>query len=591
MYKLLLCIRYLKTRYIALACIVSVMLGVATMIVVNSVMAGFSTEMRDRLHNFLSDIVIESRGTEGIPYAEAQMKRVEEAAGQYIAAMTPTIEIPGMMTFTDPWSGETFTQPVQIQGIDPAGKASVGPLHDYLDSFNPVIEDGQVVRKPLRSPDETVGWELTTDATAHRRKNQERRRMYLREIQSLGNSLLPSGRPVESETPAAASTNTSNSEPAAQTPQPAADPDFDTPSTALEASDSSAQEATEPAPVEAPPTEAAAAESTPAAAPPMEGSLAQPPEDTYVPGDGTGGNVFLADQQQDEAIREEPLETRVYIGEGLVSFMVRDEDTGRSRKVMMVQPGDDVIFSTVTAGRPPEVIKFQATVVDSFRSGMGEYDGSIVLMNLESLQKNRGMHKNNAITSIHIKLHDYADAPQVLKALEQAFEPGLVSIRTWEEKQGLLLSAVEVETAILNVLLFMIIAVAGFGILAIFYMIVVEKTRDIGILKSLGASSTGVMSIFLSYGLGLGVVGSSAGVILGLLFVRYINEIEDVLSWITGRKVFDEKIYYFFEIPTAVSPWMVFWVAAGATGIAVLASILPARRAARLHPVRALRFE
>ncbi len=567
MYKLLLCLRYLKTRYIALACIVSVMLGVATMIVVNSVMAGFSTEMRDRLHNFLSDIVIESRGTEGIPDADAQMERVRQAAGNYIAAMTPTIEIPGMMTFTDPWSGETFTQPVQIQGIDPAGKASVGPLHDYLDSFNPVIEDGQVVREPLRATGEAVGWELTAAATEHRRKNQERRRMYLREIQSLGNSLVPPGQPAEPEatpdTPAAASSAAPDQSRSAEVPEFDAQPDAsqtpDGPSTDLPAADAASGE--------------------------------QAPLENDVPGDGTGGNVFLADQPADDAIREEPLQTRVYIGEGLVSFQVRDEDTGRARKVMMVQPGDDVIFSTVTAGRPPEVIKFQATVVDSFRSGMGEYDGSIVLMNLESLQKNRGMHKNNAITSIHIKLHDYADAPQVLKALEQAFEPGLVSIRTWEEKQGLLLSAVEVETAILNVLLFMIIAVAGFGILAIFYMIVVEKTRDIGILKSLGASSSGVMSIFLSYGLGLGVVGSSAGVVLGLLFVRYINEIEDVLSWITGRKVFDEKIYYFFEIPTSVSPWMVFWVAAGATGIAVLASILPARRAARLHPVRALRFE
>ena len=140
-------------------------------------------------------------------------------------------------------------------------------------------------------------------------------------------------------------------------------------------------------------------------------------------------------------------------------------------------------------------------------------------------------------------------------------------------------------------LLFLIIAVAGFGILAIFYMIVVEKTRDIGILKSLGASSSGVMAIFLSYGLALGIVGSSAGVILGLLFVHYINEIEDVLSWFTGRKVFDEKIYFFFEIPTYVNPWMVISVALGAIGIAVLASILPARRAASLHPVRALRFE
>jgi lipoprotein-releasing system permease protein len=154
-----------------------------------------------------------------------------------------------------------------------------------------------------------------------------------------------------------------------------------------------------------------------------------------------------------------------------------------------------------------------------------------------------------------------------------------------------LLAAVEMESAILNVLLFLIIAVAGFGILAIFFMIVVEKTRDIGIMKALGASATGIMSIFLSYGLALGIVGSGVGVGLGLLFVSYINEIETGLSWITGRPVFNEDIYYFSEIPTMVSPWMVFWVALGAISIAVLASILPARRAAKLHPVQSLRYE
>ncbi len=147
-----------------------------------------------------------------------------------------------------------------------------------------------------------------------------------------------------------------------------------------------------------------------------------------------------------------------------------------------------------------------------------------------------------------------------------------------------MLQAVEVESAILNVLLFLIIAVAGFGILAIFYMIVVEKTRDIGILKALGASSRGVMAIFLTYGLSLGVVGSGVGVILGLLFVRYINEIEKVLSWVTGRKVFDETIYYFRDIPTSVHPLMVFWVALGAMAIAVLASVLPARRSVPPQP-------
>ena len=96
-------------------------------------------------------------------------------------------------------------------------------------------------------------------------------------------------------------------------------------------------------------------------------------------------------------------------------------------------------------------------------------------------------------------------------------------MQTWRDKQGPLLAAVQMETAILNVLLFMIIAVAGFGILAIFYMIVVEKTRDIGILKSLGASGGGIMGIFLAYGVSLGIVGSGAGLVLGLLFVAYIN--------------------------------------------------------------------
>ena len=89
-------------------------------------------------------------------------------------------------------------------------------------------------------------------------------------------------------------------------------------------------------------------------------------------------------------------------------------------------------------------------------------------------------------------------------------------MQTWEDKQGPLLAAISIEKGILNVLLFMIIAVAGFGILAIFSMIVVEKTRDIGILKALGASNTGVLNIFLSYGLLLGVVGALLGSSIGM---------------------------------------------------------------------------
>jgi lipoprotein-releasing system permease protein len=157
--------------------------------------------------------------------------------------------------------------------------------------------------------------------------------------------------------------------------------------------------------------------------------------------------------------------------------------------------------------------------------------------------------------------------------------------------QGPLLAAVRMETTILNILLFMIIAVAGFGILATFFMIVVEKTRDIGILKALGAPSSGVMSIFLSYGVSLGIVGSGVGMVLGLLFVWNINTIANGLEWVTGQEVFDPTVYYFQSIPVQINPFTIAWVTAGAVAIAILASILPAIRAARLHPVDALRYE
>jgi len=91
-YKLLLCWRYLLTRYLALACIVSVMLGVATLIVVNSVMGGFSTKLKDRLHGLLSDVLIEARTYDGYPDADGKMQRIMQSPiGRHIAAMTPTV--------------------------------------------------------------------------------------------------------------------------------------------------------------------------------------------------------------------------------------------------------------------------------------------------------------------------------------------------------------------------------------------------------------------------------------------------------------------------------------------------------------------
>lgn len=536
MYKLLLCIRYLRTRYIALASIISVMLGVATMIVVNSVMAGFTNEMRDRIHGYLADIVIESRSKDGIKDSKAQLQRVHDTVGEYVEAATATVDMPGVITLEI--NGERYPTPVTIVGIVPEEKARVGPLVDCLASYQPTTVNGSTI-PPQRSRDIPPGWELTEEAAAWREFIMDQLEGRLRRegvLGGAGSSGLPSSASgvvaAGSETPATPVFDD------VQSAELSADPLFDNP------------------------------------------------------------DPFNNLNQFEQGIDKEPRAARVYLGEELISAHYPNHETGKLEKVMLVRPGEDVTITTVKSGQP-EPVSFEATICDVFRSGMTEYDSKLVLVNLEELQQNRGMLTRDEngeilvdhITSIQIKLKNYDHADVVVEKLKAAFDPALVTVRTWESTQGVLLSAVEMETAILNVLLFLIITVAGFGILAIFYMIVVEKTRDIGILKSLGASSRGVMSIFLSYGLALGLVGSAAGVTIGLVFVRYINEIEDALSWATGREVFDRDIYYFSTIPTHVNPMMVFWVALGAMAIAVLASILPARRASKLHPVRALRFD
>ncbi len=504
MYKLLLCTRYLRTRYIALASIVSVMLGVATMIVVNSVMAGFGTEMRDRIKGILSDIVVETHSLDGVNDLEAHQALIQKAAGQYVDGMAATVEIYGMLSFQ--YAGQWITRPVTLIGIDPESKSKVGPLVDYLQSYHAVMDNAGVKQPAERSKDVLPSWELTEASASYRKEWSERQRWFQEQLRQQDTKKEAAG------------------------------------------------------------------------------------DDPF----GQANAEFPAEQQE----LPEPgqlLPGRLYMGMGLVSFHHKNEETGVMETEMMARPGDDVKISTITSGRPPEPAHFNATIVDIFKSGMSEYDSSLVFCNLDYLQKARGMIDPatgaKAFTSIQIKLKDYRDADEVVERLRAVFPAGMYSIRTWEQKQGPLLAAVEVESAILNVLLFLIIAVAGFGILAIFFMIVVEKTRDIGILKSLGASRQGVMSIFLSYGLSLGMVGSGVGTMAGLLFVYYINEIEGLITWITGHKVFDERIYYFPTIPTHVDPFMVMWVSVGAMLIAVLASILPARRAASLQPVRALRYE
>ncbi len=540
MYKLLLCWRYLRTRWIALASVISVTLGVATMIVVNAVMAGFSNEMQTRIHGILSDIVFESHSLSGFQDPVWHMEEIERAAGDQIDGMTPTVAVPAMLSFQV--RGQWVTRQVMFIGIDPATHARVSDFGQYLQhpanreqlSFGlreggyDTTDSQSPTDQPTRPVLEHAGW-------PHRRMRVERERLW-KEQQAAQADAGPS-RSVNQQVDAVLAATTP--------PQDASPP---------------------------PPTEPAVAGDAPVATP------RQNPFQTARPEQG-----HVMDPAKEQF-------TGIVPGIGLASFRTRD-----GIDQFLTLPGDDVKITFPTAGTPPKAVSDTFTIVDFYESKMSEYDSNFVFVPIDALQRMRGMIDPQtgipSVNSIQIKLKPGADLAAVRDQLRKFFPADLYAIASWRDKQGPLLSAVDMEMAVLNILLFLIIAVAGFGILAIFFMIVVEKTRDIGILKALGATSTGIAGIFLGYGLFLGLVGAGAGLALGLGITWNINQIRQAVEWCTGARVFDPSIYYFFQIPTIVDPVTISWIIVGAVAIAIGSSVLPAVRAARLHAVEALRHE
>lgn len=527
MYKLLLSWRYLKTRYIALASIISVTLGVATLIVVNSVMAGFTREMHSRLHAILSDLVFESSGLDGFPDPQWHMDEIREVLGDDVAGMTPVVHVPALVRI--PLRGEYHTRQINLIGIDTETYGRVGEFGDYLQHPANQRALSFLLRQDGYAPDKPEfpmsGWRHRQMRVAFERalaEQQQAEQERARRAAGLPRSLN------EAE------------------------------SQALQADTNDSDDASDAVPSD--PYQIAAA------------GAAQ----TFDP---------MAEQH-----------TGIIMGIAICSLRARDSE-GNVHDYYLCRPGDDVEVILPNAGSTLKPVNSFFTVVDLYESKMSEYDSSFAFVPLDAMQDLRGMIDPatgiGSVTSIQIKLKPGVDLNAARDKLRARFpqEEYAYRIQTWRDMQGPLLAAVSLETTILNILLFLIIAVAGFGILATFFMIVVEKTRDIGILKALGAPSTGVMSIFLTYGVSLGAAGSGAGMVLGLLFVWNINEIADVLEWITGQEVFDQTVYYFQAIPTEVNPFTVVWVVVGAMLIAVLASVLPAIRAARLHPVEALRYE
>lgn len=583
MYRWLLCWRYLRTRYIALASVVSVMLGVATLIIVNSVMDGFTTEMQERMHGILSDVVIESHNPQGMPNHERMEQHIRSIVGDDLAGLTTVVHVPAMVNISH--RGESINRQINLIGIDTESYAGVSDFSKFLLHPENQKKISFALHESGYAPDRDgfpeSGWVHRRHAARiqkrvlemQERLNQERQRNELlrKQIDEGANGAV---QPASYNAP----------------------PDFSLYSEREEAgslvlADQSDSSEDEELAFPTPPPQFAPSKDPASTTPASSGPASS----------GTSGDIRLEDgpmvdsvKSRDEDVAQifDPEVTQrdgIVLGISIGTTRYRDAD-GNIEDYYYVQPGDDVQVTFPSAGNTPRAINEKFTVVDFYESQMSEYDATFAFVPLDRLQHYRGMR--NSVTSIQLRLKEGADLNAVRDELRAHYPPAMmIQVNTWRDLQGPLLAAVQMETTILNILLFLIIAVAGFGILATFFMIVVEKTKDIGILKSLGASGVGVASIFLGYGVLLGAFGAGVGAVAGLIFVANINSVADALEIVTGQEVFDPTVYYFDRIPTIVHPSMVVWVIFGAVCIAVAASVLPSIRAARMHPVEALRYE
>lgn len=234
------------------------------------------------------------------------------------------------------------------------------------------------------------------------------------------------------------------------------------------------------------------------------------------------------------------------------------------------------------------------TIVSRFQSGFDEVDSTCVYVPLEAARKFLGVEKESGVTHLAIAIDDYGNAEEVRSAIRKKMiekEHGFFEVRTWEDEKRGLVNAVYQEQGLVVLLLFFISIVAGFMVLALLSMMVKEKTRDIGILRSLGASRAGIMGLYVGQGTILGLLGSAFGLFLGSLLVANLNPIANLIYQWTGWHPFPPNIYYLSEIPTQHDPTVMFEIALAGFATAVFFSIPPALRAARLDPVEALRYE
>ncbi len=234
------------------------------------------------------------------------------------------------------------------------------------------------------------------------------------------------------------------------------------------------------------------------------------------------------------------------------------------------------------------VLPKELTVTGIFETGHYLHDAEFLLVPMYIGQELYGL--GDALHGITVKTDDPYGADRVKKAIEQFLQPPQYA-QTWIEMNSQYFEAVRLERTVMFFLLFFIVVVAAFGIMNTLITVTVQKTRDIGIMKAIGANIWQIVWVFLGQGVVVGLFGTLSGLALGMTLIRYRNEFSRWLANTTGLEVFPKQVYQFSEIPAQVVPRDVAIICVSAFIICWIFALIPAYRAARLDPVKALRYE
>ena len=232
--------------------------------------------------------------------------------------------------------------------------------------------------------------------------------------------------------------------------------------------------------------------------------------------------------------------------------------------------------------------KHQTFIVSSiFESGLADFDNNIIFLNLETLEEFSNLLKNDRNLEIYLK------NPQNIEAQKQLVQKVFSNefVYSWADMNSSLFSALKVERNVMFIILSLIIIVAAFNIISGLTILVKNKTKDIAILKSIGVLNNSIIKIFFLVGLIIGFSATSFGILLGVLFSIYIENIRTFISSIFDISLFPEEIYFLSKMPSEINLSSIFIIALSSIFITILVSIFPAMKASKLDPVKALKYE